>query len=145
MVKKYSSEFKMEAVKRVQSSGASVARVAIDLGVNENTLHGWIRKYREEAVDPFPSSEGLSAEDERIRQLEKDNRELREENEILKKSDGLLRQESKIQQFEFIRAYRSMYRVAKRWIGENDKRVGNICMEKCLFSHRAPTWHAHSL
>lgn len=86
MVKQYSPEFKLEAVKRVLSSGASVARVAADLGVNENTLHGWMKRYRDKPSTPFPGSGNLSENDQRIRNLERQNRELREENEILKKA-----------------------------------------------------------
>ena len=39
---KFDAEFKVEAVKRALTSGLPVARVAVELGVNENTLHGWI-------------------------------------------------------------------------------------------------------
>lgn len=86
MAKQYSAEFKLEAVKRVLSSGTSVAKVASELGVNENTLHGWMKKYREKPSSPFPGSGKLSPEDEKLRKLERQNRELREENEILKKA-----------------------------------------------------------
>lgn len=86
MTTQYSAEFKLEAVKRVESSGTPVARVAAELGVNENTLHGWIKRYREKPSLPFPGSGKLSTEDERLRKLERQNRELREENEILKKA-----------------------------------------------------------
>jgi transposase len=86
MAKYYDPEFKLEAVKRVEQSGASVAKVAGELGVNENTLHGWIKRNREKPEMPFPGSGKLSPEDERMRKLERENRDLREENEILKKA-----------------------------------------------------------
>lgn len=86
MVKQYSAEFKMEAIKRVQNAGISVAKVAAELGVNENTLHGWLKRFREKPVDPFPGSGKLSFDDEQVRKLERENRELREEIEILKKA-----------------------------------------------------------
>ena len=70
MSKYYSAEFKMEAVKRVQKTGDPVARIAAELGVNENTLHGWIKRSREKPDTPFPGSGKLSAEDERLRKLE---------------------------------------------------------------------------
>ena len=44
----YSKEFKIAAVKRVDETGRSVAAVAAELGINENTLHGWRKKYRED-------------------------------------------------------------------------------------------------
>lgn len=81
----YSSEFKIEAVKRAQTSGLPVARVAAELGVNENTLHGWIKRYKEKEDNPFPSSGNLSDADAKMKILENENRELREELEILKK------------------------------------------------------------
>ena len=86
MSKYYSAEFKMEAVKRVRKTGEPVARIAADIGINENTLHGWVKRSREKPDTPFPGSGKLSAEDERVRKLERENRELREENEILKKA-----------------------------------------------------------
>lgn len=84
--KKYSAEYKMEAIRRLEQTGESVAKVAADLGVNENTMHGWIKRHREKPVNPFPGSGKLSDDDEKMRKLEREIRELREENEILKKA-----------------------------------------------------------
>ena len=86
MAKQYTSEYKIEAVKRVEATKVPVARVAAELGINENTLHGWIKRYREKPSTPFPGSGKLSDEDEKLRKLERENRELREENKILKKA-----------------------------------------------------------
>lgn len=86
MTKQYSAEFKLDAIKRVEATGGPVAKVAAELGINENTLHGWLKRYREKPIMPFPGSGNLSPEDERIRKLERENRELREEIEILKKA-----------------------------------------------------------
>ena len=85
MSRYYSAEFKLEAVKRVQKTVEPVARIAAELGVNENTLHGWIKRAREKPDTPFPRSGKLSDADERLRKLERENRALKEENEILKK------------------------------------------------------------
>jgi len=95
MAKQYSAEFKMESVKRVEATGGPVAKVAADLGVNENTLHGWLKRYREKPILPFPGSGKLSPDDDQVRKLEREIRELREENEIL-------REEPEIKRFEFI-------------------------------------------
>ncbi|MCX7781970.1 MAG: transposase [Negativicutes bacterium] len=86
MAKQFSAEFKLEAVKRVEATGGPVSKVAAELGINENTLHGWLKKYREKPDTPFPGSGKLNPDDERVRKLERENRELREENEILKKA-----------------------------------------------------------
>jgi len=60
--------------------------VAADLGVNENTMHGWVKRYREKPISPFPGSGKLSPDDESIKRLEREIRELKEENQILKKA-----------------------------------------------------------
>lgn len=86
MNKQYSAEFKLETVKRIEKTGESVSKVASDLGVKPTTLHGWIKNYRKSSATPFPGSGKLAPEDERIRKLERENRELKEENEILKKA-----------------------------------------------------------
>jgi len=86
MAKFYSNEFKMDAVKRVEKTGEPVTVVAAELGVNKNTMNGWVRKYREKPEMPFPGSGKLRPEDEAVRKLERENRDLREENEILKKA-----------------------------------------------------------
>lgn len=82
----YDAEFKIEAIRRLERTGESVAKVAADLGVKENTMHGWVKRYREKPINPFPGSGKLSEEDERIRKLERKIRELQEENDILKKA-----------------------------------------------------------
>ena len=47
MSKYYSVEFKLEPVKRAQKSREPVAIISAELGVNENTFHGWIKRFRE--------------------------------------------------------------------------------------------------
>ena len=85
-MKQYSAEFKMEAVKRYLSSGRSLSNVANELGVKPTTLHGWIKKFQESPEVPFPGSGHLRPEDEKLKKLEKENKELKEEIEILKKA-----------------------------------------------------------
>ena len=83
---KYSVEFKLETVKRVETSGLPIARVAAELGINENTLHGWIKRYKQKQDNPFPGSGKLSDDDAKLKKMEKENRELREESDIFKKA-----------------------------------------------------------
>ncbi len=86
MNNQYSAEFKLEAVKRIERTKETVSKVATDLGVKPTTLQGWLKKYKQSPIAPFPGSGNLSPEDEKLRKLEKELRELREENEILKKA-----------------------------------------------------------
>lgn len=82
----YNAEFKLEAIRRLERTGESIAKVAADLGIKESTMHGWVKRYREKPVNPFPGSGKLSDEDEKIRSLERKIRDLQEENDILKKA-----------------------------------------------------------
>jgi len=82
----YSAEFKIEAIRRFESSGQPLTQVAKELGVKPTTMQGWVNKYRKSPEAPFPGSGHLKPEDEKLRKLERENRELKEEIEILKKA-----------------------------------------------------------
>jgi len=81
--RKFTVEYKDEAVKMVIDSGRPIAEVARDLGINEGTLGNWMAKYRTD----HPVTEELSiSERARLKELERENRELRMEREFLKKA-----------------------------------------------------------
>ena len=82
----YSKEYKTEAVKRVLANNGAVKKVADDLGIKQTTLQGWVTRYKEISDTPFPGSGHLSPEDEAFRKFQKEIRDLKEENEILKKA-----------------------------------------------------------
>lgn len=82
----FSSDFKHRAVKMAEEEGNTIAHVARELGINENTLSGWVQKHRKNPDETFPGSGKLNPEDAKLRKLERENRELKEEIEILKKA-----------------------------------------------------------
>jgi transposase len=82
----YNREFKEEAVRMVTEGGRKVTDVARSLGIHENLLHTWKRKYLEGPVGSFPGKGKLKPEDEEMQKVLKENRELRMEREILKKA-----------------------------------------------------------
>ena len=53
--RKYDREFKLEAVRLVTQGGRSVAEVARDLGIHENLLYNWRRKYLDDTAHAFPA------------------------------------------------------------------------------------------
>jgi transposase len=82
--KTYSPEFREEAVKLVIETSRPIAQVAKELGVHEATLGNWVNVYRREHAGEEPP---LSvSERARLRELEREARELRLENEFLKKA-----------------------------------------------------------
>jgi transposase len=80
--RKYPQELRERGVRLVFESGRPVAHVARDLGVHRETLRLWDRQA--EADSGRRSDLLTSAERERLRELERENRELRRANEILK-------------------------------------------------------------
>ncbi len=81
--RKYSDELRERAVGLVFESGRPIAHVARDLGVHKEALRQWVRQAEADAVGG--SATRLStAERERLKALERENRELRKANEILK-------------------------------------------------------------
>ena len=79
--RRYSQEFKDEAVKLVLESGTAVRQAARELGISEFTLRGWIKKARPTNGKPLELTK-----DEEIRRLQAENKRLRMEREILKKA-----------------------------------------------------------
>jgi transposase len=88
--RKFTSEYRDEAVQLVITTGRPVAEVARELGINEGTLGNWVNNYRTE----HPVSEDLGiSERARLKELEKENRELRMEREFLKKAAAFFAKE----------------------------------------------------
>jgi transposase len=84
--RKYTQEFKLEAIELVSHDDVSVAQVERDLGLSQGMLHQWIRKYREEGEQAFRGHGRLKSEEETLRQLRRENELLRQERDILKKA-----------------------------------------------------------
>ena len=82
--RQYTAEYREEAVRLVLDSGRSIAAVVRELGVNEGTLGNWVARYRREHAGDEPPLE--VTERARLRDLEKENRDLRMETEFLKKA-----------------------------------------------------------
>ena len=80
----YSPEFKEEAVKAVIETSRPIAQVAKELGIHEATLGNWVNTYRREHTGDEPPL--TVNERARLRELEREARELRMENEFLKKA-----------------------------------------------------------
>ena len=78
--RKFTPEFKSEAVRLVVDTSRLIAEVAREIGVHEGTLGNWVNTYRaEHALDepPLPLPEQA-----RPRELERENRELRMKTEF---------------------------------------------------------------
>lgn len=80
--KKYDDELRERAVRLVFESGRPIAHVARDLGMHRETLRLWVRQVE---ADAGARSDRLTSDErERLKTLERENRELKKANEILK-------------------------------------------------------------
>ena len=82
----FDREFKYEAIRLMDEGKRSVSDLARDLDVHKNLLHQWRRKYRADMEQAFPGKGHLRAPEEELRRLQRENENLREEKEILKKA-----------------------------------------------------------
>ena len=78
----YSKEFKINAVKLALSQGSSAAQVAKELGIPSWKLRGWIKNYKKTNL----KNPGNNTPEIKLARLEKENRLLKMEIEILKKA-----------------------------------------------------------
>lgn len=82
--RKFSPQFKAEAVQMVVETDKPIAAVARDLQINEGTLGNWVGAWRRE--NPEPEPEMTPTERARVAEMEDEIRRLRMENEFLKKA-----------------------------------------------------------
>jgi transposase len=91
---RYPLEFKREAVRLVHSSpNRSIARIAKELGVSDNSLRSWIKQIEIDQGE----REGLTTQErEELRKLRNENKVLRQEREILRKAAAFFAREDEI-------------------------------------------------
>jgi transposase len=82
--RKFTPEFRDEAARMVVETSRPIAEVARELGINETSLGNWVRAYREKHAGDEPPLQ--ISERARLRELERENRELRAKNEFLSKA-----------------------------------------------------------
>lgn len=87
--RKYDPEFKKETVRLIVEKGRSASSVAKDLGISPNTVHGWLRQFRQHQDNAFPGKGKLRPEDEELRQMRRRIADLEEECSILKKAAAI--------------------------------------------------------
>ena len=91
--KRYSPEFKEQAARQVVDNSLPIAQVARELGINDTTLGFWVKAYRKQlAGQPLPAD---MPDDERVRELERRNRELEMEVAFLRKAAAYFAKEQR--------------------------------------------------
>jgi transposase len=80
--KRYTEEFKIEAIKQVTERGYSVADVAERLGTTTHSMHAWLKRYGEQS----PQQSNKADDQATIAELKAELRRVTEERDILKKA-----------------------------------------------------------
>jgi transposase len=92
--RKFSREFKLEAVKLIRERGVSVAQASRDLGVHENVLRKWVRGLEADSQHAFPGNGQMKPEQLEIDRLRKEVARLKAERDILKKAAAYFARDS---------------------------------------------------
>jgi transposase len=82
----FTREFKLHAVKMITDQGLSYAEVARKLGVRESVLRKWKQKLDTTGPEAFPAPSSRSPLEAELEQLRAENKRLKMERDILKKS-----------------------------------------------------------
>ena len=89
----YSKEFKREAVSLVVDQGYSKAEAGRSLDVRPELIRRWVGEFEDQGGGAFPGKGKLTRDQQRIRELETENRRLKMEKEILKKASAYFAKE----------------------------------------------------
>ena len=84
--RKFSREFKLEAVNLVRERGVSFAQAGRDLDVHQNVLRNWVRDFGSDPKHAFPGQGQMKPEQLEIDRLRKEVVRLKAERDILKKA-----------------------------------------------------------
>ena len=84
--RQYTGEFKVEAVRLLETSGRSTSELERELGIGRGNLGRWRRELAADGEDAFPGHGRLTPEQEELRRLQRENAILRQERDILEEA-----------------------------------------------------------
>lgn len=87
----YPPQFRVEAVRLVQTSGKSLKEISQDPGVSIESLRNWVKQPQ---IHQGQRDGLTTSEREELRRLRRENRILQEEREILRKAAALFARET---------------------------------------------------
>jgi len=92
--RKFTREFKLEAVRLIKERGVSVAQASHDLGVHGTVLRNWVKAFADDPQRAFPGHGQLKPEQAEIARLKREVTKLKAERDILKKAAAYFAKES---------------------------------------------------
>src|SRR5207248_5813105 len=109
--RKFTQEFKLEAVRLIKDRGVSYVQASQDLGVHPTQLRNWVKAFADDPHDAFPGQGQMKPEQLEIARLKREVAKLKAERDILK----LLREGIDVK-FGFIAKHRGIWPVG--WLCE---------------------------
>lgn len=85
--------FKLTVVQMIKDQGLSVSQVCQDMNLGETAVRRWLKQVEAEQTGQSGIGKPLTAEQQRIRQLEAEVRQLKTDNDILKKASAFFARE----------------------------------------------------
>ena len=92
--RKFSREFKVEAVRLVREGGVPAAQAARDLDVHVNVLRKWVKEFSTDPGQAFPGHGQMKPEQLEIERLRREVAKLKAERDILKKAAAFFAREA---------------------------------------------------
>ena len=91
----FEPSLKLEVVRLINEQGQSVQNVSESMGIGQTAIRRWLQQYGAEQSGQAGIGKPLTAEQQRIRQLELQNQQLRQDVSILKKASAFFAREMK--------------------------------------------------
>ena len=92
--RKFTREFKLEAVKLIRDRGVSYVQAAQELGVHQSVLRTWVKSFADDPQHAFPGQGQMKPEQLEIARLKREVAKLKAERDILKKAAAYFAKES---------------------------------------------------
>jgi transposase-like protein len=92
--KRYTKEFKIEALRLMKESGKPAADVARELGIRRNQLYKWQDQFSAHGKEAFPGHGRRPANEDEVARLKRELARVKEERDILKKAAQYFARES---------------------------------------------------
>ena len=89
----FDSSFKLQIVQMIRNQGIGISQVCRDMNLGETAVRRWVAQFDAEHLGQAGIGKPLTAEQQRIRQLEVENRQLRIDNDLLKKASAFFARE----------------------------------------------------
>lgn len=93
--KTFDPNLKLEVVRMIKDQGLSVQNVSETMDIGPTAIRRWLTQYGEEQSGRPGIGKPLTAEQQRIRQLEQENRQLKGDVDLLKKASAFFARELK--------------------------------------------------